>query len=284
MKLSLPDVTLCAVTSVNHELTARAMSKCLALCSFADAVMISDKPVEVPGDVPFRVEIVPHFSGAEYAPFVCRNLGRYTASAYNLLVQYDSYIIEPAAWTNRFLDYDYIGAKWPWHVANRRVGNSGFCLRSKKLLDILAEMPLPPTGEFVDDTFICHTKREWFEKDHGIKIAPDEIADLFSYERHKPEQPTFGFHGIFNFWRHADEKEMAEMIDLMDPLYLPSRAFAEVVFHAYDQRKFPVFFRAYRRLRTPIGLDAIRSHLLQYVKDTSFIDALIRCGEETFTK
>src|SRR6266852_6303281 len=129
--IPLPDVTLCAVTCVNHELTVRAINECLRHCSFGDVVMITDKPV----DAPFRMEIVTHFTGADYAPFVCRNLAKYTGSAFNLLVQYDCYVVDPSAWTDAFFDYDYIGAKWPWHAEGRRVGNSGFCLRSKKLLD-----------------------------------------------------------------------------------------------------------------------------------------------------
>lgn len=156
MPLLLPNVTLCAVTSINHALTVRAMNKCLEHCSFADVVMISSEAVEAP----FRVEIIPPFSGIEYAPFIFQNLESYTTSSHNLIVQYDGYIVDPAAWDDAFLDYDYIGAKWPWHIKNRRVGNSGFCLRSKKLLSIMAQMDLPPIGTYVDDTYICHTMRE----------------------------------------------------------------------------------------------------------------------------
>ena len=55
MPLSLPDVTLCAVTSINHELTVRAMNECLRHCSFADVVLIATQPVKAD----FRVEIIP---------------------------------------------------------------------------------------------------------------------------------------------------------------------------------------------------------------------------------
>jgi hypothetical protein len=275
MPLALPHVTLCALTAINHELTARAMVKCLEHCSFAHVVMLSTKPV----DAPFHVEVIPHFGGVDYAPLVCRILAEHTPSSHNLLVQYDSHIIEPAAWDNVFLDYDYIGAKWPWHPENRRVGNSGFCLRSRKLLDITASMPLPETGTYVDDTFICHTMRQQFEQNHCIKIAPEAIADRFAYERHTPTMPTFGFHGIFNFWRHTDDAEMMDVIDGLDDIYVPSRAYAEVVFRYYDLRKFRIFSKAYQRLRKHIALDHIKGHLLNYVKDGNFIDALIKCGE-----
>lgn len=275
MPLSLPDVTLCAVTSINHELTVRAMNKCLEHCSFADVVLISSQPVEAP----FRVEIIPPFSGSYYSTFVCQNLAKYTTSAYNLLIQYDGYILEPSAWSDQFFDYDYIGAKWPWHIEGRRVGNSGFCLRSKKLLNILADMPLPPAGEFVDDTFICHTSRDFLENTHKIKIAPDEIADRFAYERHQPDRPTFGFHGLFNFWRHTGDAEMEEVLGLLDDHYVASRAFAEILFYYHHARKFRVFCNGYYRLRTHLGKPHIKDHLLLFLKDSLFVDALISNGE-----
>jgi len=276
MRLALPDVTLCAVTCINHELTVRSMLKCLEQCSFADVVLLTDKAV----DAPFRVEVIPTFEGHYYSPMVCRNLTHYTASSHNLLVQYDSYITEPAAWNDAFLDYDYIGAKWPWHPEGRRVGNSGFCLRSKKLLDMMAEMPLPPAGQFVDDTYFCHTIREPLEKVYGVKFAPEEVADQFSYERHRPDQPTFGFHGIFNFWRHTDDAEMAQLHTLLDDVYVPSRAFAEVLFYYHDTRKFPVFRSWYQRLRSKIEPTRLKDHLLQYLHNPEFIEGLIASGEK----
>lgn len=276
MPLALPDVTLCAVTAVNHELTVRAMKECLRHCAFADVVLISDKPVEAP----FRVELMPPFeSGADYAPFVCRNLAKYTKSAFNLLVQYDGYVVEPAAWSDTFLDYDYIGAKWPWHKPGRRVGNSGFCLRSKKLLDILAEIPLPPTGEFVDDTLVAYMMRDDLEQKHGIKVAPEEIADQFAYERHEPPAPTFGFHGMFNFWRHTSDAEMETIPQRLDDLYVTTRAYVELLLHYYVAGKTGVFASWYRRLRDYLGADEMQRHLLGYVDDPSFVTKLMAAGE-----
>jgi hypothetical protein len=277
MVLSLPDVTLCAVTAVNHELTVRAMQECLKHCSFADVVLISDRPVPAP----FRVAPMPPFpDGMHYAPFVCRNLAKYTPSTFNLLVQYDGYIVEPSAWSDQFLEYDYIGAKWPWHRPNRRVGNSGFCLRSKKLLDILSEVELPPTGEFLDDLFICHAIRDWLKKSHKIKIAPEDIADRFAYERHVPDKPTFGFHGLFNFWRHTGDVEMEKIPYLLDDQYISSRAFVEVLLHYYSSNKFNVFSKWYTRLHEHMGEQQMEHHLLSYVDDPPYIKKLIGIGNE----
>ena len=275
MVLSLPDVTLCAVTSINHELTVQAIDACLTQCSFADVFMIATQPVKAD----FRVEIIPPFAGHEYAPIVCRTLAKHTSSAFNLLIQYDGYIIEPLAWTDRFLEYDYIGAQWPWRPEGRRVGNSGFCLRSKKLFDVLATMPLPPAGQFVDDQFICDAKRTFLEQTHKINIAPEAIADRFAYERHKPEQPTFGFHGIFNFWRHKDDADMLGIPALLDNYYFGTQAYAEVLFHYFAARKFAVLNCWYRPLRERLNPPELRTHLLGIMNEPAFIDELLACGE-----
>jgi len=272
MTLALPDVTLCAITAINHELTIRAMNECLKHCSFSDVVLISDKPIEAP----FRVEVIPTFSGLHfYAPFVCKHLHEYTASSFNLIVQFDGYIVNPLAWSDEFLKYDYIGAKWPWFPENRRVGNSGFCLRSKKLLNILAEQPLPPYGTYVDDTFICHSIRDHLEIEHNIKIAPDLIADRFSYEREKPPHSTFGFHGMFNSWRHIDDVEMEKVIRLLDEYYVKTRAYSELVFQYYTIRKYHLVAVLYSRMRELMGAASVRQHLLNLANDPEYIDRII---------
>lgn len=279
MTLHLPDVTLCAVTSINHALTVRAMRECLKHCSFADVVLVSGGALDPSLDAPFRVEVIPAFEGVDYAPIVCRDLTKYTSSAFNLLVQFDSYILDAGAWTDRFLDYDYIGAKWPWQPAERRVGNSGFCLRSKKLLDIMAHYPLPPTGQYVDDTFICHTIRTELEQKHDIKIAPDAIADQFSYEREKVPHPTFGFHGLFNFPHHVSDGEMQTIIPLLDTYYIVTRAFAEVLFHYYTACNWRMFEFCYQHLHKHVPHAAMRAHLLKFIQNPAFVDDVMMAGE-----
>jgi hypothetical protein len=277
MPLHLPDVTLCAVTAINHELTVRAMKECLKHCSFADVVLVSDRPLAAP----FRVEIMPPFpDGSSYAPFICKNLTKYTPSSFNLLVQYDSYIIDPNAWDDRFLAYDYIGAKWPWHPPNRRVGNSGFCLRSKRFLDVIAEIPLPPPGQFLDDNYFCCTIRESLERDYKIDIAPEEVADKFAYERHVPGQPTFGFHGLFNFWRHMDDDEMEKIPYLIDNYYISTRSYLEVLLHYYMAGNVRVFGSWYARMRNHLGKEKTEQHLLSYVNEPPFIAKLMTTGEK----
>jgi len=56
---------------------------------------------------------------------------------FTLVTQWDGYVINAEAWTEEFLDYDYIGARWIGDVVKAagsppeyNVGNGGFSLRS----------------------------------------------------------------------------------------------------------------------------------------------------------
>jgi len=139
---------------------------------------------------------------------------------YVLIIQYDGYIIDPSKWSDEFLKYDYIGAKWPWYYDGHNVGNSGFCLRSRNLLEHLKKVDCSEEP-IADDHFICRVARPLLEQ-YGVKFAPDYLADKFSYERQFVSQ-TFGFHGLFNIWRHVSDENMAAMIPLM-PEYVVRKA------------------------------------------------------------
>jgi hypothetical protein len=81
-----------------------------------------------------------------------------------------------------------------WPEKGKQVGNGGFSLRSKKLLDFTKTLHHNTENE---DTHIVITKREEIEKS-GLKIAPLEIARLFSVENSLDSthnlKTCFGFH------------------------------------------------------------------------------------------
>jgi hypothetical protein len=106
-------------------------------------------------------------------------------------------------WHDFFLVNDYIGATWPWRPHGQNVGNGGFSLRSRQLLDALRDNEIQ--GE-IEDTVICQDYRQLLEA-KGIKFAPTELANKFSIE-HRYIQPTFGFHGIWNAVRYFDNTDL----------------------------------------------------------------------------
>ena len=136
-----------------------------------------------------------------YGSFVIQSLSQYIDTPYVLIVQRDGFISNPFSWNNTFLNYDYIGARWPIYDndpkrnrEDRCVGNGGFSIRSKKLLDLCsknADQMLP--SEIPEDLLICIEYRDYFEQNQCL-FAPIDLADAFSAE-YTPYSGQFGFHG-----------------------------------------------------------------------------------------
>lgn len=121
---------------------------------------------------------------------------QFVQTSHALIIQYDGFVLDGGLWNPDWLQYDYVGAPWPWH-ADRRVGNGGFSLRSSKLMKFLfnhrEEFPLKTP----EDDILCRIYRPALEIS-GFRWAPESVAREFSFEREKPHK-TFGFHGLFNF-------------------------------------------------------------------------------------
>lgn len=243
--LELPDVMLCAADTANVPMTITALTRSLEHARFGDVVLFTHEPPDQ--ELPFRAEIIPSLrSRDDYSHFVVTRLGELTTRKFNLLVQWDGFIVQPAAWRSEFLRYDYIGARWPWHRDGMDVGNGGFCLRSRKLLARVAAEPRADST--ADDEMICRVLRPRLEKE-GFRFAPAPVADRFAYERMLPNVETFGFHGLFNMWRHVGHARMVRLA-VESPEYLVRGSeWAETTVLYSNLRKFPEARAFFRRLR-----------------------------------
>jgi hypothetical protein len=198
-RLALPQVTLCAVTSVNLAATIAAMRHSMALCDFGAAILLTDQVDETSQDGIAIRRIAPLASAAAYSRFILSDLSMYISTSHVLVVQWDGYVVQPAAWAPEFLELDYIGAIWPQFDDDAIVGNGGFSLRSKRLLEACRTIGL---AEHPEDLAICRTHRARLEQDFGIRFADPEVARRFSYERSPRSGAEFGFHGVFNLPDH----------------------------------------------------------------------------------
>jgi hypothetical protein len=178
-----------------------------------------------------------------------------------LLVQWDGYVVDPSAWSAEFLQYDYLGAKWHWFTDGMTVGNGGFTLRSKRLLDLLASGRLAVDTSINEDVLICRVHRPVLERDYGICFAPESIADRFSYERSPPNGPTFGYHGLWNMWRHVSDAEMVELVELIAPGILSAIEYTELIAVYLRLRRWEPLRALYRRWKAAYSLDEIRNML-----------------------
>ena len=212
----LPDVTLIGVDCVNVERLLHAARICQRSIQFGAVRILTSLPHDDPSVVP----IEPINSIEAYSRFMIKDLNSYVATPYALVIQYDGFILNPDAWRDDYLDYDYIGARW-WEEEGYIVGNGGFSLRSKRLLELMqydASIQLPegldgvPTPE---DWYISAMVRPYLEE-RGIRFAPPELAKHFSLEGGEHDGVTwtnqFGFHGLqwtdISPWlrEHPDER------------------------------------------------------------------------------
>lgn len=170
---------------------------------------------------------IPISSMKDYSKFMIYHLNEYINTDFVITIQHDGFIINPNAWTDDFLNYDYIGAPWPWrehafvtpfneHIS---VGNGGFSLRSKKLLELPTKVEVPfdvvamnhfykmfGAVNWNEDGNICVHNRHIFEE-NGCKFAPVEVAKYFSYET-----PLSINQGIVPFGYHGNLPPSVELI------------------------------------------------------------------------
>lgn len=194
-RIALPQVTLCAATSVNVAATIAAMERSLAQCDFGAVVLLTDQQVEAPQEGIAIKGISPLTSAAAYSRFILSDLAQYVTTSHALVVQWDGFVVNPAAWDPVFLEFDYIGAIWPQFDDGAIVGNGGFSLRSRRLLEACRSIGL---AEHPEDVTVCRTHRLRLEQEFGIRFADPTTAARFSYERSTRTGTEFGFHGVFN--------------------------------------------------------------------------------------
>jgi Protein of unknown function (DUF5672) len=192
--LHLPDVTLVCASTVYHDLTAMAVRECVRQVSFGDVKIWSDRAL--PG-----VESNPVFfrSVSDWDRFIWFSAWQHVNTSHFLVVQWDSWVLNPSQWTDAFLFCDYIGAPWGWHRDGLNVGNSGFSLWSKQLAKFVAEHD----GEFPFacpmDVQLCRRHRPKLER-YGFAWGDEALAGKFSFETVlEPPPQTFGFHGFRNW-------------------------------------------------------------------------------------
>ena len=209
--LTLPDVTLCCVDTANHALALRALALSSKDIAFGRVLLLtSELPPRIAVPPGVDVATIPRITSRDgYSDFVLKSLLPYVETSHVLLIQWDGYVINPGAWDETFLQCDYIGAKWFWYEDAMRVGNGGFSLRSRRLLQALQDPRIVRVDN--EDTTIGRSFRPLLESEHGIRFATEELADRFSFEVSYPVGKPFGFHALYNFCRTVPPDEIAAL-------------------------------------------------------------------------
>lgn len=226
-KAALPDVTLVAVTSVALRPTVEALEASIRQADFADVLLLSDQPPPAGTDPAIGWRPIERLtSRSAYSNFMLRDLADHVKSSHALCVQWDGFVLDGSAWDPRFLDFDYIGAVWPQFGDGHNVGNGGFSLRSRRLLE--ACRAFPSDGSDAEDIIIARRRRPELEM-QGMKFAPASVAAQFAYERAVPTGREFGFHGAFNLVRYLSPRKALELFRTLEPGVLTRNEHVELL-------------------------------------------------------
>lgn len=197
----LSSITLFGLDCVDIDRLIKVSEICCENFEFAGVKLLSS----IQSDNKNVIKIHPVNSLKEYSEFIFKELNDYIDTKLVLIIQHDGFILNPSAWDDEYLKYDYIGA--PLLVDDKLViGNGGFSLRSKKLLNILQSDPNINIEENSDhkysqneDWIVSVVKREYLES-LGVRFAPVGLAHKFSFEKNKEYgaywDGQFGFHGL----------------------------------------------------------------------------------------
>lgn len=167
------------------------MDYCSAKANFYDRVLVTDKIESHPNYkiIHPKTKINHH---DDVCTWVTREMTDCFDSPHVLAIGWDGFIVNPDAWEDTFLTYDYIGARWTWIDKSCNVGNGGFALRSKRMMDIVKDQSINWNILTPEDQVTCQFRRKELES-FGIKFAPEEVALRFSIEN-EPYNNQFGFH------------------------------------------------------------------------------------------
>lgn len=188
-KLQLNDVTLCCIDCININRARVALEHSMKFIDYSKILLLSNIKTQLNNSKIKLIQINQITSKESYSRFMIKKLNQFIETKFCLIIQWDGFVVNPDAWLNTFLDYDYIGA--PWVQNSRLVGNGGFSLRSKKLLEVCEKAEFD--NYHPEDDLICNTQRTYFQN-QGIHFAPMSIAYKFSVEN-EPYHGSFGWHG-----------------------------------------------------------------------------------------
>jgi hypothetical protein len=207
--LNLKNVSLACVTSVNLDRAVKAINFSKRNIDFGEVLLLTDREIISEGIKTTKIDPVDYIG---YSKFIVYELHKHISKDHVILIQDDGFISNPEKWKDLFLDYDYIGAPFPVpreddNISYRdpfgnliRVGNGGFSLRTKKLLQLPSLLNLEWKsyfGFYNEDGFFSVHNRHILEA-NGCLFAPIEIASRFSHEYKTAETEgilPFGFHG-----------------------------------------------------------------------------------------
>jgi len=237
--IDLSQISLVAIDGVGDDInTIKALKYSSKDIKFKDIIYITSGNYK-PNFTNNTVNIN-KLSWNDYNKFCLTELCTYVDSDYLILIQSDGFIINPKKWNNDFLKYDYIGAPWPisnlstnifrWpmilnHVSSTKklnqIGNGGFTLRSKKLLNYTSILYTDEMYSIPEDVIISLLLKDKLIE-LGLSFTDDiSFASSFSCESKNIDGKILSSDNSFGFHckdTHADKMSLLNTISIEEIL------------------------------------------------------------------
>ena len=191
------NIVLVAFGSTKIQETIKAIQHCQRLVKFYDTIYLTDSIINEENIRHIPTRNIPSIK--DYQKFIVNESAKIILSSipdsfsgHFLCINWDGFIVNVDAWSDEFLEYDYIGAPWPWF--GNIVGNGGFCLKSKKFLEVQQQICHNYIINHNEDVELCIVLRNKFQE-FGCKYATKELGYKFSTEVGDIiKNKSFGFH------------------------------------------------------------------------------------------
>jgi len=182
------EITLICIDCVSLERAIRVIEESSKIIEFKNIKLLSS----IPNNYKHLVSIPSLKSTSEYSKFCMKELYKYVTTSHCLIIQHDGWILNPLAWNDNWLKYDYLGASTIWNG-----GNGGFSLRSKKILELMSKFEIDNISE--DVAYATYDKGKKRELENlGCKYAPKPIQENFAVEGRNWAGPAHTWYGPIN--------------------------------------------------------------------------------------
>ncbi len=217
--LELPGVTLVCIDATRHALALAAIEQSVVRCRFESAVFVTDRAFDIPE---LRVvESAAIGTAEERERFILTALHRHIKTPHVLLVAWDAFPVNGAAWDDAFLRFDCIAPPPAPGADSIAAPGDGILLLSRRLLEPGPASVLPP-----NPASGAVSLRARLESDATLRAAPRALAERFAFGDDYPVGETFGFAGLRNMWMFFQPPDLRALLDMAAPVVLRSPGLA----------------------------------------------------------
>lgn len=207
----MKNITVVSISDIKIDETVKALQISTKSIKACKSILFSSLRIKKGYGIN-QIKIKPINNLQDYSNFIIYELHKYISTSHVLITQWDGFVINKSKWSDDFLNYDYIGAPFIprdndySYSRNKKgkfycIGNGGFSLRSKRLLEAPTLLELKDNSKLTnnhEDGFFSVLHRDILE-DKGFTWAPYNIAKNFSIESpldlNDFRELAFGFHG-----------------------------------------------------------------------------------------